>query len=176
MNSSVVTGDFSPECQSGVGLLEILITLVLLSIGFLTVARMQVTSLRFSQSAYYQSQASFMASDMIDRMRANIRGVQAGHYDGITTSAEASNPDCGSTSCSAADIARQDIYDWSSALYPLQAKDNFIPALPSMTDIPAVGTITRTAPGHYSVNLSWAETVNGQPTAVPMQFDFVTEF
>jgi len=67
--------------QKGVGLLEILITVLLLSIGFLAAAKMQVQGMRFSQSAYIEAQAYFMISDMMDRMRSNAKGVRAKHYD-----------------------------------------------------------------------------------------------
>jgi len=69
--------------QRGIGFIEILITIALLSIGFLALARMQVEGMRFSQSAYFQSQAYFLASDMINRMRTNTDGVRDGHYDNI---------------------------------------------------------------------------------------------
>ena len=48
------------EHQSGVGLLEVLIALIILSFGFLATARMQVEGMRYSQGAYNLSQAKFM--------------------------------------------------------------------------------------------------------------------
>lgn len=162
--------------QAGVGLLEILITIVLLSVGFLTMARMQVQGMRFSQSAYLQSQASFMAADMVDRMRANIDGVKAGHYDGLATTAAASNPGCQDKLCDADDLANQDLYDWSAYLYSPDSASGFIPMLPSGGGIEAAGRVVRIAPGQYSVRLSWMETIDGAATAMPMRLDFVTEY
>ncbi len=80
--------------HKGIGLIEILIAVVIMSLGFLAAARMQVEGMRFSQSAYYQSQAYFLASDMIDRMRSNITGVENGYYDDQATSSEADDPGC----------------------------------------------------------------------------------
>jgi len=166
----------SSRHQRGVGLIEIMVVVLLLSIGFLTAARMQIAGMRFSQSAYYQSQASFMASDIIDRMRANLDGVRAGLYDGLTTSSSTIDPGCNSQMCSPADIAKQDLFDWSAYLHANAGTKNFLPLLPSTGSIAAQGSVTRIADGHFSVNLTWAEYVDGKPVAVPMRVDFVTEF
>lgn len=162
--------------QQGVGLIEILVTVVILAIGFLAAAQMQVSGMQFSQSAYHQSQANFMATDIIDRMRANSQGVQAGHYNGLTTSSAAVDPGCASVQCSPEDIARQDLYDWSSYLFSLGVSGAFVPLLPSADSIEAEGKVTRISDGYYSVTLVWAETINGQATAVPARIDFVTQY
>jgi len=88
---------------------------------------MQVEGMRFSQSAYYQSQAHFLANDMIDRMRSNIPGVIDGFYNGKTTSSSATSPNC--VSCTPGEIAQLDLYDWSSSLYNNAGVTGFIPAL-----------------------------------------------
>nr|WP_298144330.1 type IV pilus modification protein PilV [uncultured Pseudomonas sp.] len=57
--------------QQGTTLIEVLITLVILSIGLLGLALLQVTSVQSNQSAYYRSQVTVLAYDLADRMRAN---------------------------------------------------------------------------------------------------------
>ena len=140
--------------QSGIGLIEILIAVVLISIGFLAGARMQVEGMRFSQSAYYRSQAYFMANDIIDRMRANLEGVRNGSYDSQTTVATSVKPDCFVTSCDAADIAQRDLAEWSDYIFP---SANAIAALPSSDTVTAQGSITRDTNGQYTVSLIWAD-------------------
>ena len=119
------------ERQQGVGFIEILVTVLLLSVGFLAAAQMQVQSMRFSQSAYLQSQAYFMISDMMDRMRGNIAGVNDGFYDSLSTSSGATDPDCNRNYCNARQLAAQDLFDWSTYLHPLRSTADFIPLLPS---------------------------------------------
>ena len=58
--------------MSGVSLIEVLVTVVVLSIGLLGLAGMQATGSKFNHSAYLRSQAVNLAYDMADRMRANI--------------------------------------------------------------------------------------------------------
>lgn len=146
---------------NGVGLLEVLITIVLLSIGFLAAARMQVEGLRFSQSAYYQSQAYFLANDMINRMRTNSDGVKSGKYDGISTSAEAVNPGCSTKACTPSEIAQQDVYEWGGYFHARNNEANFVPALPSSDSISASAKVEAVNDDIWSVQLVWSEIVNG---------------
>ena len=57
--------------QHGFTLLEVLVAMVIVSIGLVGLAGLMMTSAKNNQSAYYRTQASWMAYDMIDRMRAN---------------------------------------------------------------------------------------------------------
>jgi type IV pilus assembly protein PilV len=57
--------------QRGMTLIEVLVTLILISVGLLGVAALQLTSLRSNKDAYVRSQASALAGDILDRMRAN---------------------------------------------------------------------------------------------------------
>jgi len=63
--------------QSGFSLLEVLIAVVILSIGLLGVGSMQANSLRYNHQAYLRGQAIQLAYDMSDRMRANHATVDA---------------------------------------------------------------------------------------------------
>lgn len=74
---------FAPK-QRGMTLIEVLVTLLLISVGLLGVAALQLTSLRSNQTAYVRSQASTLAGDILDRMRANQQGVLAGEYTSDT--------------------------------------------------------------------------------------------
>ncbi|PID60955.1 MAG: type IV pilus modification protein PilV [Gammaproteobacteria bacterium] len=158
--------------QRGVGLIEILVAVLLISIGFLATARMQMAGMQYSQSAYYQSQAYFMASEMIDRMRANSVGVNDGFYDDATTSDEATDPNCDTRACRPSGIALQDISDWSEMLYGPAGVDDFNPILPSTPSAPASGTITRLAKGRYLITMRWSEVVDGsdQLQELPVRF------
>ncbi|MDO8651303.1 MAG: type IV pilus modification protein PilV [Undibacterium sp.] len=55
----------------GFTLLEVLVTLVIMSFGLLGIAGIIVNSLKNNQSSYARSQASWLGNDIIERMRAN---------------------------------------------------------------------------------------------------------
>ena len=71
--------------QHGFTLTEVLIAVVLLSIGLLSMAQMQANGLRSAHSAYLRSQATILAGDILDSMRANFGTstgpVLSGDYD-----------------------------------------------------------------------------------------------
>jgi type IV pilus assembly protein PilV len=67
--------------QTGFTLIEILVTVIVLSIGLLGLAGLQATSLKFNSTAYQRSQATSLAYDIADRMRANVVVARAGNYD-----------------------------------------------------------------------------------------------
>ena len=66
--------------QHGFTLLEVLIALLILSIGLLGLAALQTTGLRSNQMASMRTLATEAAYDITDRMRANPAGVAADEY------------------------------------------------------------------------------------------------
>jgi len=65
--------------QSGFSLLEALVTLAILSVALLGLAFLQAQGMQMNTSAYARTQASILASDIIDRIRLNT--ANAGAYD-----------------------------------------------------------------------------------------------
>ena len=104
--------------NTGFTLIEVLIAMVVLAIGLLGLAGLQATGLKNNQSAYYRSQATQLAYDIADRMRANV--TTANNY--LTTFMDpadaATQADCEtvSTTCTPADMAENDLFEWNSAL------------------------------------------------------------
>jgi type IV pilus assembly protein PilV len=99
--------------QGGFTLLEILVSIVVLSIGLLGLAALQVVSLNNNQTAYYRAIATQQAYDMADRIRANRTGVTAGNYNALTTTIPTA-PDCMTNVCSAANMAIADHAQWNT--------------------------------------------------------------
>ena len=67
--------------QQGFTLLEVLVAMVIVSIGLVGLAGLMMTSAKNNQSAYYRSQASWLAYDIVDRMRANRQSALNGDYN-----------------------------------------------------------------------------------------------
>lgn len=68
------------QYQTGFSLLEVLIALLVLSIGLLGLAALQTTSLRSNEMANMRTTATQLAYDISDRMRANPEGVADNQY------------------------------------------------------------------------------------------------
>lgn len=71
--------------QRGASLLEVLIAVVIISIGLLGLAGLQTSSIKSNHSSYLRSQATILAYDLSDRMRASRDATLNGRYaDGST--------------------------------------------------------------------------------------------
>lgn len=69
------------NAEGGVTLVEVLIAIIVLSIGLLGLAALQANSLKFNHSAYLRSQATHLAYSITDQMRADRLGALDGDYD-----------------------------------------------------------------------------------------------
>jgi type IV pilus assembly protein PilV len=98
--------------QSGFTLLEVLVAMLVLSIGLLGLAGLMAASMRNNESAYHSTQATWFAYDILDRMRANRTGAQTGAYNGAVLGAPAT---C-STAAPTGSIAAQDIVSWKNMI------------------------------------------------------------
>jgi type IV pilus assembly protein PilV len=101
----------APRDSSGFSLLEVLVALLVLSIGLLGLAGLQAHTVSFNHSAYMRSQATSLAYDMSDRMRANRQAARDGEYD-LAFADPA--PSCGVLGGNT--VAERDIAAWGSAL------------------------------------------------------------
>ncbi len=79
------------SAQRGFSLLEVLIALVVLGVGLLGFAMLQTMNLRYTQSANYRTQATNLAYDLLDQMRANR--LSAAKYTAATFTAGSKSGD-----------------------------------------------------------------------------------
>jgi len=103
---------------AGFTLIEVLIALVILSIGLLGIAGMMGFSQKANDSAYMRTQATFFAYDIIDKMRANQTAALNGDYDTGFSTQISSPPNCvgSSNSCSSTSLAQYDLSQWKQRL------------------------------------------------------------
>ena len=66
--------------QAGVSLLEVLIAVLVLSVGLLGIAGLQTANLRNTQSAHQRTVAVLLAVSMSERIRANPTAAIAGSF------------------------------------------------------------------------------------------------
>lgn len=103
--------------QNGFTMIEVLVSIVVLSFGMLGLAGLQLNSLKNSRGATMRSLAIQHAYDMADRMRANLAAVGNGSYDMSSASSGTNTASClTSTGCTPDQMAAQDIYEWQRNL------------------------------------------------------------
>lgn len=132
--------------NNGFSMLEVLVTVLVLSFGLLGMAALIATGMRSNNIAHYRSLATQQTLDIADRMRANLAGVRAGAYDGLDATTP-TDPDCIVNNCTEAQMAVHDHFQWNSANSRL---------LPNGS-----GTVTGDLANGFRINVSWTETGAG---------------
>lgn len=142
--------------QTGFSLIEVLVALLVLSVGLLGLAMLQVTGMKFNSDAYFRTQATILAYDIMDRMRANPKGAGDGSYDIPTKSdmqakltayegCKSSGCNCDTAVCSStANIAIYDIAKWH------EAQQKALPQFGDFSTIEKVGN-------QHTITIRWKE-------------------
>jgi type IV pilus assembly protein PilV len=100
--------------QKGSTLLEVMVTVAVLSVGLLGVAGLLMKSTSLSISAHDRTISTQKIYEFADRMRLNPRGVSDGNYNNLSGAFDA--PGCLITGCTPAQIAALDFFQWSQEL------------------------------------------------------------
>ncbi len=106
------------KCQQGVSLIESMIALIVISVGLLGIAALQLTAMSQNSSALNHSQAVWIAYDISDRVRANSGNGQFNAYAGIDTN-NSYNQDCLSQACTPQQMMTADAADWITMMNTL---------------------------------------------------------
>lgn len=134
---------------AGFSLIEVLVSLVILSIGLLGSSQLLFAAMKSNDSVAMRSQATVIAGGMLDSIRANPAAALAGSYSASSVAAYAGASACANgSSCSASDMAAKDLQSWKSVL--TAATQSGLPG--------ADAQITTTAAGVYTtvtVSVSW---------------------
>ena len=99
--------------QRGFSLVEVLIALVIMSVGMLGIAGLYVQSLQAGRTSMFRHFAVTLAGDVADRIRANpTAGVAYNH----AANATGTDNNCvtGGVICNSADMAANDIFLWQA--------------------------------------------------------------
>ena len=139
--------------SAGITLIEVLIALVVFSIGLLGLAGLQTVSLRFNTSSYYRTQATALAYSLADRMRANRQGALDGLY--LADFADPA-PSCDPDGLGGGGTPADDLAAWNDALACQLPQGN--------------GSVTRNG-NAFTITVQWDDS-HGEED--PMQFEFTT--
>ncbi|WP_353571734.1 type IV pilus modification protein PilV [Candidatus Albibeggiatoa sp. nov. BB20] len=107
--------------NAGFSMLEMMIALLILSIGLIGIASLQARGQQFNHSAYVRTQVAFLAYDIMDRMRSNKDNLDNGNADnGGYAFQEGSCPEvsvnCDKDVCIATDVVNYDLGNWCKSL------------------------------------------------------------
>jgi len=151
----------------GFSLIEILVTLLIISLALLGTVGLQAYSLRMNQGSQFRTQAVFLVSDLAERIEANKEGAVAGQYAvPATTAADfepAATTACDDNPCNPAGLAGYDLAIWQAEV----ANRRVLPQ--SSWEVTYVATSTSS--GVYTIRVGW---VDRQTDATAGAFDEAT--
>lgn len=137
--------------QQGFSLVEVLIALIIMSIGMLGIASLYVQSMQAGRTSLFRHSAVTLAGDVADRIRANrAAGVVYATPDGADNGCVA-----GGVNCSAPQMAMHDIF-----IFEAQARDT----LPNGDVVVLFDNAVN--PPTYTITVTWDE------PGVPQQYSF----
>lgn len=149
----------------GFSLIEVLVTIVVLSGGMLGIAALYVESLKSGHTALSRTKAINLAADMADRIRANRAGEQFYAVNAATAGATPAAY-CGArgnnaaVQCTPQQMAAYDVWLWKTQLGSTQNADAIRTGLAN-----ANATIVRninTNPTTFSISINWTERGDNQ--------------
>ena len=125
----------------GFTLVEVLIALIVLSVGMLGIAGLYVHSMQAGRTSMFRHHAVTLAGDVAERIRANPRA-------GAIYAGSGANNQCvaADRNCSSEQMAQNDIFTWSQ-----QAGDTLPDGAVSVTYNGAQ------VPSEYRITVSWSE-------------------
>ena len=151
----------SARYQKGFSLVEVLVALLMLSIGLLGLAALQTTSLKYNTDSYFRTQATYFVYDIVDRMRANSASVvDGGTYDVPDTSSatsiistyqscKSSTCACDATAvCDTTQLAMHDLGKWYERMGQV---------LPGASNNNNLATIVIDSTKKITVTINWTE-------------------
>lgn len=149
--------------QSGFSMIEVLVALVILTIGLLGIAALHLKSLQSGRTATYRTQAVNLAADLADRIRMNRTAVAA--YGTLFADAAIEVPACFTTGgCIESDMAASDLSRWKATLALL---------LPGgQGQVVVTPPVAAGEPASYVITVQWSEA--GENAPVNFQFGFQT--
>ncbi len=123
----------------GFSIVEMLVALVVLSVGMLGIAGLFVYAMQSGSSSIYRTQAVNLAADLADRIRAN-QAANVAYGDA------GADHDCETADCTPAEIAEDDLAGWTAQI------EGALPAGAGAVDVDGAA-----APFTYTITVSWSE-------------------
>ena len=133
--------------RRGFSLVEVLIALIVMSVGMLGIAGLYVQSMQAGRTSMLRHHAVTLAGDIADRIRANpLAGAEYAAAQGADNGCDDAN-----ANCSVSEMAAHDIFLWQA-----QALD-FLPPMADGSQQVTVVYDTGTVPPNYQITIRWDE-------------------
>lgn len=115
-NRTTVPRSTSRERQSGLSLIESLVSLLVLALGILGLAGVQTRLLVETRTANHRATAIGLIDDLTNKIALNRTAALAGNYNLAWAAAATAAQDCVTATCAGAQLAQSDLNQWRAAV------------------------------------------------------------
>lgn len=136
----------------GATLIEILVALLVLSLGVLGMAAMQIRALKGNQSSMQRTQAVMMSYYILDAMRVDKDNAKGGQYNTGSLSGTVIGAYCDPANASGTSLAKVNLTHWITSL-----KEN----IGNASDTTTCGAVLCDADGICTVQVKWDDSRAG---------------
>jgi type IV pilus assembly protein PilV len=156
------------DYTQGFTLIEVLVSILILSIGVLGVTALQMRGLDGNRNALLRVQASQLASDLIQRIEVNgattYGPVSLGDVPPVPTN-------CNDSNCTPAQIAQFDTTQWLCSINSIASDGTTFPACQglSITGVLPLGEASLVMNGdEYEMKIEWSDIKSSQTRSVEL--------
>jgi len=141
--------------QHGFSMIEVLVTLLIISLALLGTAGLQAYSMRLNQGGQLRTQAVVLGADLAERIEANkVSAVAGGYVLANGNVANALSTACLDAPCPPAALAAFDLSQWQNAVAATLPQSSWTVAQ-TIGDNPSV----------YTITVSWVDRLSDTTTA-----------
>jgi type IV pilus assembly protein PilV len=161
--------DYKQPRHKGMTIIEMLVALVILSLGMLGMAALQVRGQQYNTAAHVRTQATILAGELIEQMRVNPDPNGDGILDdyAMTIPTAAPTPNCDTATCTPTELRDFDLYRWQQRINEIFPGGRGI----VMYNTNAAGTHYTATPAQnrnrYQISIEWelTDAEKDDPTA-----------
>ncbi len=155
--------------QHGFTLIEVLVAVLIFSVGMLGLAGLQLTATQSNHSALLRSTATLQTYDIADRMRANMIAVNNNDYTTVAPTVVAA---CKTTAgCTTSQMAQNDLAEWNASMGAILTNGTGVIC---RDDTPADGTAAAPACDggtNFAIKVFWIDDRNGREVGFSTNFN-----
>jgi len=148
-------------------LIEVLISVLILSVGLLGASGLQLRGLDANRNAFFRTEATYLASDIADRIQVNKTTT---YSDVALTTTPAVVTDCTANNCSPTQMAAYDTAQWLCSINSINATNDSTYTACSNLNIVGIlprGKASMVKNGNeYAITVQWSDNSTDTISAV----------
>lgn len=161
--------------SKGMTLIELLFAVLIMAIGILGVAALQVVSMQQNRSALFRAEAVQLANDLLDRIRVNTNV----NYTAAIDAEPNTTTDCEDNPCSRTDMAAYDISQWKCSINMYDADGAVYSACGAFgygtganeqtSALPLGRGAVQLSSGVYVITVDWVDDADGNRASIALR-------